>query len=437
MSNFIDQVRIKVRSGDGGNGIVAWRREKYEPLGGPAGGNGGRGGHVYIEADPNMSTLIDFRYRSQFEAQNGERGGPKGMHGRNAEDLVIKVPPGTTVRDCESGRLIADLVEPEKPVIVAEGGHGGRGNAQLATSRRRGPAWCEPGQPGVERELELELKLLADVGIIGLPNAGKSTLLAAMTKARPKIADYPFSTLEPNLGVVKSPDGDGYVIADIPGLVHGASHGVGLGHKFLRHIERTRLLVHLADISSPDCLENIGVINEELHLYSDRLDKLPQIIVLNKRDLVDDKTADKMLAKIRKKLAAIAPQAARLNGADVLVISAATRQGLLELGNILLEKLSRLRDRPALREVEADAGATQHADDSFMVMRRKKVFFVSGDRIERLVSVTNLREPEALHHLYRVLRSIGLVDALIKEGATPGSEVVIGNTSFVFGDELL
>lgn len=437
MSNFIDQVRIKVRSGDGGNGIVAWRREKYEPLGGPAGGNGGRGGHVYVEADTNLSTLIDFRYRSQFEAQTGERGGPKGMHGRNAEDLIIKVPPGTTVRDAETGRLIADLVDPEQPVIVAEGGRGGRGNAQLATPRRRGPAFCEPGQPGVEREFELELKLIADVGIIGLPNAGKSTLLAAMTKARPKIAEYPFSTLEPNLGVAKGPDGDGYVLADIPGLVEGASQGVGLGHKFLRHIERTRLIVHLADMSSPDCLEAIRMVNQELHLYSERLDRLPQIVVLNKSDLADAKSAEKIVAKVRRKLPDIAPQATRLDGQDTLVISAATRQGLKELSMHLSQKLSLLRERPAVQEVETDLGAAQHPDDSFMVMRRKKVFFVSGDRIERLVSVTNLRNPDSLHHLYRVLRAMGVVEALLAEGAKAGCEVVIGNTSFVFGDELL
>jgi GTP-binding protein len=429
MSNFIDQVRIRVRSGDGGNGIVAWRREKYEPLGGPAGGNGGRGGHVYMEAGPDMATLIDFRYRSQFQAQNGERGGPKGMHGAHGQDLVIKVPPGTVVRDIASDRVIADLVEPGQRALLAEGGRGGRGNAQLATPTRRAPAYCEPGEPGIERELELELKLIADVGIVGMPNAGKSTLLAAMTRAHPKIADYPFTTLEPNLGVVKTADGDGYVLADIPGLIRGASQGAGLGDQFLRHIERTRLLIHLADISA-DFVDAISAVNEELHLYDERLDRLPQIIVLNKSDLVTEKDREKALNEVRRRLKLP-------GGADVLAVSAATRQGLPSLEKALLGKLSQLRHRPALPRVESDTGAFGHKDEGFVVMRRKNVFTVTGDRIERLVSVTNLRNPESLHHLYHVLRSMGVIEALIEQGARPGCEVVIERTSFTFGEELL
>ncbi|HEY9868793.1 MAG TPA: GTPase ObgE [Candidatus Obscuribacterales bacterium] len=434
MSNFIDQVRIRVRSGDGGNGIVAWRREKYEPLGGPAGGNGGRGGHVYLEADPDMATLIDFRYRSQFQAQNGERGGPKGMHGAHGQDLVIRVPPGTVVRDITSNRVIADLVEPGQRALLAEGGRGGRGNAQLATPTRRAPAYCEPGEPGIERELELELKLIADVGIVGMPNAGKSTLLAAMTRAHPKIADYPFTTLEPNLGVVKTPDGGGYVLADIPGLIRGASQGAGLGDKFLRHIERTRLLIHLADISA-DFVDAITTVNQELHLYDERLDRLPQIVVLNKSDLVTDEARDKALDEVRRLLKR--PGRRPAAATDVLAVSAATRQGLPALEKALLGKLSQLRDRPALPIVEPDSGAVEHRDEGFVVMRRKNVFTVAGDRIERLVSVTDLRNPESLHHLYQVLRSMGVVEALLGQGAQPGCEVVIGRTSFIFGDELL
>jgi GTPase len=272
VSQFIDQVRIKVRSGDGGNGMVAWRREKYEPMGGPAGGDGGRGGSVIIEATPDLNTLIDFRYKQTFEALPGGKGRPKSMHGKDSDDLIIRVPVGTLVRDLKDGKIIADLIHPGDRVMVAEGGRGGRGNARLASPTRRAPYFCEPGQPGIERDLELELKLLADVGIIGLPNAGKSTLLSLLTAAKPKIADYPFSTLEPTLGVMPKPEGGGYVLADIPGLIEGASQGLGLGHKFLRHTERTRLLVHMVDAGSPDPFNDIKLINEELHQYSETLE---------------------------------------------------------------------------------------------------------------------------------------------------------------------
>lgn len=414
--------------------MVAWRREKYEPLGGPAGGNGGRGGHVYMEADPDMATLIDFRYRSQFQAHNGERGGPKGMHGAHGEDLVIKVPPGTVVRDTATDTVICDLVEPGQRALLAEGGRGGRGNAQLATPTRRAPAYCEPGEPGIERELELELKLIADVGIVGMPNAGKSTLLAAMTRARPKIADYPFTTLEPNLGVVKTPDGDGCVLADIPGLIGGAWQGAGLGDKFLKHIERTRLLIHLADISA-DFVDAIATVNQELHLYDKRLDRLPQIIVLNKSDLVTEKDRERALERVRRQLKLTGRGAGA--AADVLAVSAATRQGLPALERALLGQLSQLRDRPAVPTVEPDPGALEHKDEGFVVMRRQHVFTVTGDRIERLVSVTDLRNPEALHHLYKVLYGMGVIEALLEQGAEPGCQVVIGQTSFVFGEELL
>lgn len=429
MSHLIDHVSIKVRSGDGGNGIVAWRREKYEPMGGPAGGNGGRGGHVFLLADADMRTLIDFRYRSRFEAEAGKRGGPKGMHGHGGSDLTIKVPPGTVVADSTTGRIIADLSAPGMRALVAEGGRGGRGNADLVSSTRRAPNFCEPGQPGIERELTLELKLLADVGIVGLPNAGKSTLLSCLTRARPKVADYPFSTLEPNLGVVKQPSGDGFVLADIPGLVAGASQGVGLGHKFLRHIERTRLLVHLVDAGCEDIVSSIQTIDEELRLYGHGLDCLPQIVVLNKVDLLSEEERARKRALIEEALPA--------RQSPLVEISCATACGLSDLKNLLMELVARLPAPQPQAASEPDLAAFDHGDGGYRVERRKGVFTVHGDRPARLVAVTDMKNPESLHHLFQVLRAEGVIDELMKQGATPGAEVVIGGTVFSFGEEFV
>jgi GTPase len=249
---FVDHVRIVVESGAGGDGMVAWRREKYVAYGGPAGGDGGEGGDVYLEATDDLHTLLDFKYRSQFKAGDGDRGRPKNQHGKAGEDLIIKVPCGTVVYDTETNKPIADLTEVGAKALIASGGRGGRGNSRFASSRRQAPQFSEPGEPGIHREIDLELKLIADVGLIGLPNAGKSTLISVISAAKPKIADYPFTTLTPNLGVVRRPSGDGIVVADIPGLIEGASDGVGLGHDFLRHIERNRLLLHLVDIATTD-----------------------------------------------------------------------------------------------------------------------------------------------------------------------------------------
>ena len=312
---FLDKAKIRVVSGHGGNGMVAWRREKYVDKGGPAGGDGGRGGDIYFVADENMSTLLDFKIKSVYKAQSGENGGIKGMHGACAKDTYIRVPLGTVVRDTKTGKIIADITENEQTVLIAKGGRGGRGNARFATAQKRAPQFCEPGEPGIERILELELKLIADIGLLGMPNAGKSTFISSVSSARPKIADYPFTTLVPNLGVVKKDDGGSYVVADIPGLIEGASEGVGLGHEFLRHVERCRFLIHIVDLTAEDHVKNYQIINEELRKHSEQLANLYQIVVLNKIDSV----LEEELANFEKQFKEFSP--------DVFMISAVTKEG--------------------------------------------------------------------------------------------------------------
>jgi GTP-binding protein len=314
---FIDQARIAVRAGRGGDGIVAFRREKYVPAGGPSGGDGGRGGDVLLVADANLQTLLDFKYRRLFAADDGRRGGPNRSTGASASTLTIRVPCGTEVRDCRTGILLGDLTHPGEELLVAAGGRGGLGNAHYLSNRNRAPEKFTEGKEGEEWLLQLELKLLAEVGIIGLPNAGKSTLIAVLSAARPKIADYPFTTLVPNLGVVRRPSGDGTVFADIPGLIAGAARGAGLGHDFLRHIERTRLLLHLVDAGAEDVLEDLKVVEDELAAYGHGLSDRPRLVVLNKMELREP-------AKLGELAAAIEVH----TGAPPLVISAAAAQGL-------------------------------------------------------------------------------------------------------------
>lgn len=433
MAQFVDEVKIKVRSGDGGNGMVAWRREKYEPLGGPAGGTGGQGGHVVVEATNDLSTLLDFHYKSEFIAENGAKGGPKNRHGKKGADLVLRVPVGTVIRDVEADRIIADLSTDGARALVAEGGRGGRGNTALATVQNRAPYYCEPGESGIERELELTLKLLADVGFVGLPNAGKSTLLSVLTAARPKIADYPFSTLTPNLGVMRGPGGEGVVVADIPGLIEGASEGVGLGHTFLKHIERTRVIVHLADISSETLKQDLRTISEELSLYELRLAQMPQILFLNKSDLLLPEEADAIHKEISENLKSIFANPESIT--KVMHGSCASTDGIKALQNEIMELLSKTPKPDEFVEVHDDEAAYQHPDTGFTISRKRGVFYVSGDRAERLLGVTNLRSPESLQHFFHVLRAMGIVDALLAEGVEEGDEIVIGKTSFTYGDE--
>jgi GTP-binding protein len=434
MSQFVDLISINIQSGDGGNGIVAWRREKYVDMGGPAGGNGGKGGDVIVEATSDLNTLIDFRFKKEFKAQPGERGGPKNRQGKRGEDLVLKVPVGTLIREKDTGDIIADLRENGQRVLVAEGGRGGRGNADMVTRSNRAPYHCEPGEQGIERELELELKLLADVGIVGLPNAGKSTLLSAMTAARPKIADYPFSTLQPNLGVVRNPNGDGFVMADVPGLVEGASQGIGLGHQFLRHLERTRLLVHMVDASDENFEQHIAVIGNELELYSERLSKLPQILCLNKCDVIGVEAAEELAEKTWDRIGELLPPNQQV--LTVLPIGAATRYGVDDLQNILMQELANLEPEEEVHHVVEDTRARQHPDEGFEIQRKKNKFYIYGNRIERLVTVTNMRSPEALHHLYNVMRAMGIIDALIQSDIQPGQEIHVAGIVMTFGEEM-
>ena len=325
---FIDQARIAVQAGRGGDGIVAFRREKYVPAGGPSGGDGGRGGDVWLEADPNLQTLLDFKYKRLFEAVDGRRGGPNKSTGASGDHLTIKVPCGTEVRDLRTNILLGDLTDKGQRLLVAVGGRGGLGNAHYLSNRNRAPEKCTEGRDGEAWNLQLELKLLAEVGIIGLPNAGKSTLISVLSSARPKIADYPFTTLVPNLGVVQRPTGDGTVFADIPGLIAGAAQGAGLGHDFLRHIERTRLLLHLVDASAADGLADLAVVEKELEAYGHGLAERPRLLVLNKIELVDEDTLD----SLRQALA-------EASGRPVLLISAAMVQGLEALKQAVWQAL--------------------------------------------------------------------------------------------------
>ncbi|MEH2067509.1 MAG: GTPase ObgE [Nostoc sp.] len=331
---FIDQAEIEVAAGKGGDGIVAFRREKYVPAGGPSGGNGGRGGSVIFVAEQNLQTLLDFRYNHRFQGENGTRGGPNNCTGANGKDLIVEVPCGTAVYNAETSELLGDLIEPQQTLLVAQGGKGGLGNQHFLSNRNRAPEYALPGLPGEIKQLRLELKLLAEVGIIGLPNAGKSTLISSLSAARPKIADYPFTTLIPNLGVVRKPTGDGTVFADIPGLIEGAAQGAGLGHDFLRHIERTRVLLHLIDATSDDVVRDYNTIQQELKAYGRGLAERSQIVALNKVDAVDRETVD---------LEALATQLNHLSYAPVFLISAVTRIGLEPMLQQIWEILEQIK----------------------------------------------------------------------------------------------
>jgi len=418
---FLDKTKIKVISGRGGNGMVAWRREKYVDKGGPAGGDGGRGGDVYLIADENMSTLMDFKYKSVFKADSGENGSIKNCHGHGAKDLYIKVPVGTVVRDIKTGNAIADLVEHEQKVLVAKGGRGGRGNARFATAQNRAPQFCEPGEPPIERELILELKLIADVGLLGMPNAGKSTFISRISSAKPKIADYPFTTLVPNLGVVHKPSGDGFVVADIPGLIEGASEGVGLGHEFLRHVERCRFLVHIIDTTEENPLDNYKKINAELEKHSEKLASLYQIVALNKIDAIDDDRKNKLFEEFKKV------------AEDVFLISAVTGENVDDIKYFMGKKVDEIEKPVSDIIVEDDPDATNNDDSSFEISKvAKDTFIIVGGKINRLSQVTDERNPEQVIRFQNILTGMGVFDKLKSMGVKDGDTIIVGKLEFAY-----
>lgn len=431
---FLDEVKIYVRSGDGGNGLVAFRREKYVPKGGPAGGDGGRGANVVFKVDEGLRTFMDYRYQKKFVAPNGENGMSKGMHGRKSKDLYLKVPPGTVIRDTDTGEVLADLVEHEQEVIVARGGRGGRGNCRFATPSNPAPEIAENGEPGEERNLTLELKLMADVGLVGYPSVGKSTLLSITSKAKPKIADYHFTTLAPNLGVVETKDHRSFVMADLPGLIEGASQGVGLGHQFLRHIERTKVIVHVIDMSATDGrdpYEDYKVINAELGEYNMRLLERPQVVVANKMDIP---VASENLVEFKKRLAEDGEDV------DIVEISAFTRNNI----DNLLYKISDILDNTdpnMLYELDTEEESMENRviykhkpkDETFKITRDDTgAYVVSGPGIERAFLMTDFNRDASVRRFAQQMRSMGVDDALRERGCKNGDTVKILKGEFEF-----
>lgn len=419
---FVDQARIFVKGGDGGNGTVAFRREKYVPQGGPSGGDGGRGANVVFQADEGLRTLMDFRYRRHYKGERGEHGKGKNMHGASASDLVIKVPVGTVIKDAETGAVLADMVENGQTFVGAKGGRGGRGNARFATSTHRAPAFAEKGEPGEERWLILELKLLADVGLVGFPNAGKSTFISRVSAARPKIADYPFTTLVPNLGVVEVAPGESFVMADIPGLISGAHRGAGLGHEFLRHIERTRVLVFILDCSGfegRDPVEDYETLLEELRLYRSDLMERPRIIAANK---VDVPGAMENVSSLRE----------RVKDIPVFPISALTGEGVDQLVNKVYQTISQL---PEVVTTTGDMVITRFEDRTpFTINTVDGVYEIRGERIEKLVAMTNFDNEEALQRFQHIIEKMGINQALRERGIKEGDIVRIQDLEFEYQD---
>ena len=423
---FIDRAKISIKAGDGGDGMSSFRREKYAPKGGPNGGDGGRGGDIVFLADRNMNTLLDFRYKKKFKAQKGGDGEDTNKFGRHAEAVVIKVPVGTLVFDEETDELIADLIEDGQTAIVGRGGRGGRGNARFANSVNRAPTFAEHGEPGEERTLRMELKLLADVGLVGYPSVGKSSIIATVSAARPDIAAYHFTTLTPVLGIVRIDDQTNFVMADIPGLIEGAHEGKGLGHDFLRHIERTRLIVHVLDVSGMegrDPMKDYRKINKELAAYNERLSSRPQIIAANKMDLPD----------ARSNYPAI-ESALKAEGREVFPVSAATGEGLQPLVQRIAEMLATL---PKEDMTVAPVIPTVADDDSpdFTIRRDDSgAFIVEGKNIERLVAMTRFHDEESLRRFQNILRRNGIDEALRNRGIKDGDTVRIREMEFEFSE---
>ncbi|SDY05008.1 GTPase ObgE [Thermoactinomyces sp. DSM 45892] len=431
---FVDQVKIYVKGGDGGGGQVAFRREKYVPNGGPAGGDGGNGGDIIFRVDEGLRTLMDFRYQRHFKAEAGERGRSKAQHGASAEDKIVRVPPGTVVRDAETGELIADLVAHGQEAVIVKGGRGGKGNMRFATPVNPAPSISENGEPGVERWVELELKLLADIGLVGYPSVGKSTLLSVVSAARPKIGAYHFTTIAPNLGVVQVEDGRSFVMADLPGLIEGAHEGVGLGHQFLRHVERTKVIIHVIDMAGSegrDPYEDYLQINKELVLYNQDLEKRPQIIAANKMDLPD---AEEQLAFFKEQLGEDVP---------IFPISSATKKGLRELLFAAANLLDKVEEEIAKQPEEVSAGPVgrklykaEAPEVPFTIRRENEVFVVEGTQIEKLILMTNFNYHDGLMRFSKIMKDMGVEAELRQRGAEEGSTIRIGEMEFEFTENL-
>ncbi|MFC0233228.1 GTPase ObgE [Vagococcus entomophilus] len=438
MSMFLDQVTIDVKAGKGGDGMVAFRREKYVPDGGPAGGDGGHGGDVVLVVDEGLRTLMDFRFNRHFKALPGENGMSKGMHGRGAEDQHIPVPPGTTVKDAETGKVLGDLLHNKQELVIAQGGRGGRGNIRFASPKNPAPEIAENGEPGQERKIELELKVLADAGLVGFPSVGKSTILSVISKARPKIGAYHFTTLVPNLGMVSTAEGNSFVVADLPGLIEGASQGVGLGTQFLRHIERTRVILHVIDMSGMegrDPYEDYLAINKELESHNLRLLERPQIIVANKMDMPD---AEANLKEFKEKLANLREDEFAKEQL-VFPISSITRQGFEPLLNATSELLDVTPEFPIYDEETAEEESVLYGfdvgDRPFEITRdADATWILSGPGIEKLFKMTNFDHDESTMRFARQLRGLGVDEALRERGARDGDLVRIDKFEFEFID---
>lgn len=422
---FVDQAKIYIKAGDGGDGAVSFHREKYVAAGGPDGGDGGKGGDIVFVVDENISNLIDFRYKRKYVAEKGQNGGGKNCSGRNAPDLVVKVPRGTVVKEIKSGRILADL-STDEPAVIAHGGKGGRGNAHFATSTRQIPKFAKPGFRGDEYEVMLELKLIADVGLVGFPNVGKSTLISVVSAAKPKIANYHFTTLTPVLGVVKIEEGKSFVMADIPGLIEGASEGVGLGHEFLRHVERCRLIVHVIDVSGSegrDPIEDFKAINHELENFSMELAEAPQIVAANKSDMATPEQVERLRNYVEDQ------------GLLFYEISAATTKGTKELMYGVWERLSVL---PPVKQFEAQPLTQEELDDKliskkdFRVTVEDGVYFVEADWLLDILRTANMDDYSSLQYFQNVLRTSGIIDKLEEMGIEEGDTVSIFDFEFEY-----
>lgn len=423
---FTDYAKVTIKSGNGGNGAATFRREKYIAAGGPDGGDGGVGGSIYFYVNKDMNTLLDFRYKKIFKAENGEDGSGNNCHGKKGEDMYIGVPLGTIIKDSETGRIVADLSNENQKELVLPGGRGGKGNVHFATSTRQAPRFSQDGEKGKEKEVILELKLLADVGLIGFPNVGKSTFLSRVTSAKPKIADYHFTTIIPNLGVVKNIYGDSFVIADIPGIIEGASKGVGLGIQFLRHIERTRLLLHVIDVSSlegRDPIQDFHTINNELASYSEKLSKRTQIIVANKTDVMQNEDTYKKLEELAKK-----------EKIEIYKISAVTGEGIDALMNRVNEVLKQLPKEDLIEIEERMVYTIQDEKDQFSVTKEGNDYIVEGPAAERLMGRINIGDNESMHYFQKSMKELGIEEKLRQMGVKEGDTVKFVGWEFEWYD---